>query len=289
MNLVATNSPAERHTFFEGALVVSSGTRRFDKPKRVNETLPSGVKIVVLLSGRFQIAIGSESEREICGPATIVIRTPHGAPRDQLFAAEVPFRSVIVQLREQLIGADMSLALDGSIFSRKTPASPNAMLMSCPASRMIRALAVQIMTCPIRGPERELYLGGKAMQLAALAMSSCVTDASAARTERLSARDLDRIRQARNLLIEAMREPPGLNRLASLVGINARKLTDGFRRVYGTTVFGFLQEYRMEQAYKLIASGEMSVSEAAYHVGYGAAHFATAFRKRFGVSPSSLR
>jgi len=33
----------------------------------------------------------------------------------------------------------------------------------------------------------------------------------------------------------------------------------------------------------------MSVSEAAYHVGYGAAHFATIFRKRFGISPSSLR
>lgn len=68
-----------------------------------------------------------------------------------------------------------------------------------------------------------------------------------------------------------------------------RKLSAGFRQVYGASVFGFLQEYRLEQAYKLISTGEMSVSEAAFHVGYGAAHFATIFRKRFGVSPSSLR
>lgn len=267
---------------------MSAGARSFDKPKRVNATLPSGVKIVVLLSGRFQIAVGSDTGREICGPATIVIRTPHGAPRDQLFAAEVPVRSVIVQLREQLIGADMALAMDGSLLTGEATAEPHAVLM-CPANRMIRALAVQIMNCPIRGPERELFLGGKALQLAALAMSSCVTEANAARIAHLSARDLDRIRQARDLLIQAMRTPPSLDRLAALVGLNVRKLTDGFRRVYGTTVFGFLQEYRMEQAYKLIASGEMSVSEAAYHVGYGAAHFATAFRRRFGISPSSLR
>jgi AraC family transcriptional activator of pyochelin receptor len=86
-----------------------------------------------------------------------------------------------------------------------------------------------------------------------------------------------------------MQKPPSLEGLAQQVGLNVRKFSDGFRRVYGSTVFGFLQEYRLEQAYKLISSGEMSVSEAAYHVGYGAAHFATIFRKRFGISPSSLR
>ncbi|MFS7221060.1 AraC family transcriptional regulator [Rahnella inusitata] len=33
----------------------------------------------------------------------------------------------------------------------------------------------------------------------------------------------------------------------------------------------------------------MSVSTAAYHVGYTPAHFSVVFRKKFGVSPKSLR
>ncbi|WP_274611825.1 AraC family transcriptional regulator [Rahnella inusitata] len=33
----------------------------------------------------------------------------------------------------------------------------------------------------------------------------------------------------------------------------------------------------------------MSVSTAAYHVGYTPAHFSVVFRKKFGFSPKSLR
>jgi AraC family transcriptional activator of pyochelin receptor len=285
----SSSNPSERLTLLSGALVVSAGVQSFDQPKRVNATLPAGVKIVLLLSGRLQIAVGEGAGREICGPAALVIRSPNGAPRDQVFAADVPVRYVIVQMQEGLVSAEMAQAMAASFEATRASADQDAFLMSCSAGHALQALSAQIMNCPIRGAERELYLGGKAMQLAALAISSCLSQASAPQALQLSSRDFDRIRQARELLIEAMQQPPSLEGLAQQVGLNVRKLNDGFRRVYGATVFGFLQEYRLEQAYKLIASGEMSVSEAAYHVGYGAAHFATIFRKRFGISPSSLR
>jgi AraC family transcriptional activator of pyochelin receptor len=219
----------------------------------------------------------------------LVIRTINGAERDQVFAADVPVRYVIVQMNENLMGADMSAALDRSFTSRDISRDNGALLMSGPAGHALQALTSQIMNCPIRGAERELYLGGKALQLAALAISSCISQANSEEALQLSSKEIERIRQARELLIASMQKPPSLEGLAQQVGLNVRKLSDGFRRVYGSTVFGFLQEYRLEQAYKLISSGEMSVSEAAYHVGYGAAHFATIFRKRFGISPSSLR
>ncbi|MGM4966771.1 helix-turn-helix domain-containing protein [Tardiphaga sp. 1201_B9_N1_1] len=286
---VTTPSENEKLLLLSGALILSAGITRFNKPKRVNAALPAGVKTVVLLSGRVQIRIGEGAEREICGPAVLVIRTINGAERDQVFAADVPVRYVIVQMNENLMGADMSAALDRSFTSRDISRDNGALLMSGPAGHALQALTSQIMNCPIRGAERELYLGGKALQLAALAISSCISQANSEEALQLSSKEIERIRQARELLIASMQKPPSLEGLAQQVGLNVRKLSDGFRRVYGSTVFGFLQEYRLEQAYKLISSGEMSVSEAAYHVGYGAAHFATIFRKRFGISPSSLR
>ncbi|MGM5032850.1 helix-turn-helix domain-containing protein [Tardiphaga sp. 803_E3_N1_3] len=286
---VTTPSENEKLLLLSGALILSAGITRFNKPKRVNAALPAGVKTVVPLSGRVQIRIGEGAEREICGPAVLVIRTINGAERDQVFAADVPVRYVIVQMNENLMGADMSAALDRSFTSRDISRDNGALLMSGPAGHALQALTSQIMNCPIRGAERELYLGGKALQLAALAISSCISQANSEEALQLSSKEIERIRQARELLIASMQKPPSLEGLAQQVGLNVRKLSDGFRRVYGSTVFGFLQEYRLEQAYKLISSGEMSVSEAAYHVGYGAAHFATIFRKRFGISPSSLR
>jgi AraC family transcriptional regulator, transcriptional activator of the genes for pyochelin and ferripyochelin receptors len=278
----------ERLMMMSGGFVLASGINSFDRPKRVNTALPAGIKTVVLLSGRLQISVGGARGREVCGPTVLLIRSSADAERDQVFAANVPIRYLIVQMNESVLGAEMTDALDRSFEAIGGRSNSGAQLASCPASRALQVLVSQITNCPIRGPERELYLCGKAMQLVALAISSCTTRTSGGNTQ-LAARDVERIRKARDLIVASMSEPPGLDMLAQRVGLNVRKLSSGFRQIYGASVFGFLQEYRLEQAYKLISTGEMSVSEAAFHVGYGAAHFATIFRKRFGVSPSSLR
>ncbi|MDI4238573.1 hypothetical protein OZ411_37880 [Bradyrhizobium sp. Arg237L] len=54
----ATALPGEKPTLLSGALVVSADVRQFDRPTRVNATLPSGVNVVVLLSGRLRITVG---------------------------------------------------------------------------------------------------------------------------------------------------------------------------------------------------------------------------------------
>lgn len=279
----------EKFELMSGAMIVSAGINRFDKPKHVKTELIPGMKAVVILSGRMQIRIGDGREREICGPAVLFLKTTGSTPRNQIFAADVPVRYVLVHLHESVFGAEFSVALGKSLRKIGAANEPGPIMLSSPAGRELQVLTAQILNCPIRGIERELYLGGKAMQLVSLAISSCMSGAGADESIALSSTDTDRIRQARDLLVGSMKNPPSLEKLAQQSGLNVRKLNLGFRRLFGSTVFNFLQEYRLEQAYKLISSGEMSVSEAAYHVGYGAAHFATIFRKRFGISPSSLR
>ncbi|STQ45969.1 Bacillibactin transport regulator [Ewingella americana] len=86
-----------------------------------------------------------------------------------------------------------------------------------------------------------------------------------------------------------MLNPPTLAELALSVGMNTRKLTVGFRRLFGESVFEYLQSLRLETAWQMLTAGDVSVSTAAYQVGYSPAHFSVAFRKKFGVSPKSLR
>jgi len=78
--------------------------------------------------------------------------------------------------------------------------------------------------------------------------------------------------------------------LARLAGLNDYKLKAGFRQVFGTTVFGYLRQQRLEQARQLLQAQEISVTEAAATVGYSSqGHFAAAFRKQFGINPKDLR
>ncbi|WP_206244622.1 helix-turn-helix domain-containing protein [Novosphingobium terrae] len=71
--------------------------------------------------------------------------------------------------------------------------------------------------------------------------------------------------------------------------MNMRKLAEGFRLLLGAMPSAFVPSTRLDEAHRLIASGEWSVSQAAWEVGYTPAAFATAFRRRFGVAPSVPR
>ncbi len=72
---------SERLSLLNGALIVSAGVNSFDTPVHVNAALKPGVKVVVLLSGRMHIKIGSAPMNEICGPACFVIRNTNETPR----------------------------------------------------------------------------------------------------------------------------------------------------------------------------------------------------------------
>jgi AraC-like DNA-binding protein len=101
--------------------------------------------------------------------------------------------------------------------------------------------------------------------------------------------ELDRVREARSLLVDRMADPPNLGELARMVGLNELKLKAGFHRLWGTTVFGLLRRERMTAARVLLDREECNVSEAAFRVGYtNISHFARAFRAEFGVTPGSL-
>lgn len=103
----------------------------------------------------------------------------------------------------------------------------------------------------------------------------------------LSGRDLDRIRQAGEILSRRMADPPGLYELSRLVGLNDYKLKRGFRQAYGTTVHGALTELRLRRARQLLEERGRSVSEVALSVGYGnLGDFGIAFKKRYGTPPS---
>lgn len=159
------------------------------------------------------------------------------------------------------------------------------------APQEIISLAHQINACPLQGAMRALYLSGKALEFVALIASDfCHQNSSTCRScPIVCPRELKRIHEARNILLDSMEAPPSLRELGRMTGMNVKKLTSGFRKVYGKSVFEVLHEHRLEKAYVMLTTGKMNVSQVAYEVGYSVAHFSTAFRRRFGISPSSLR
>jgi AraC-like DNA-binding protein len=95
-----------------------------------------------------------------------------------------------------------------------------------------------------------------------------------------------KIKKAKEIVIANMAEPPGLQELSNQVGLNLKKLKMGFKQIYGDTVYGFLFDYKMEYARKLLDSGSYNVNEVGLKIGYSTgSHFIAAFKKKFATTP----
>jgi AraC-like DNA-binding protein len=95
-----------------------------------------------------------------------------------------------------------------------------------------------------------------------------------------------KIRRAKDIVIAHMAEPPSLQELSTEIGLSLKKLKEGFKQIYGDSVYSFLFDYKMEYARKLLDSGEFNVNEVGLKVGYStSSHFIAAFKKKFGTTP----
>lgn len=95
-----------------------------------------------------------------------------------------------------------------------------------------------------------------------------------------------KIRKAKDIVINNLADPPGLQELADEIGLSLKKLKEGFKQIYGDSVYSFLFDYKMEFARKLLDTGEYNVNEVGLKLGYStASHFIAAFRKKFGTTP----
>jgi AraC-like DNA-binding protein len=146
----------------------------------------------------------------------------------------------------------------------------------------------QLLHCPFTGLIKKAYLESKVWELMALLLDQELQQRDVKPIPNpLNSDDIERIYQAKSILLQRLDDPPSLLSLARQVGLNDCTLKRGFRQVFGETTFGYLHNHRMEKARQLLIAGEVSICEAARHVGFASrSYFAAAFRKKYGVSPN---
>ncbi|KIX12068.1 helix-turn-helix transcriptional regulator [Dethiosulfatarculus sandiegensis] len=145
---------------------------------------------------------------------------------------------------------------------------------------------LQFLNCPFKGTTRRLFLESKAMELTALRLENLKNKSRQDRT--LTPEEMDKIRQAADLLDKNQKDPPSLFCLAKTVGLSHGKLNQGFRVLFGTTAFGYLRQVRLDNAKRLLETRRMNVTEAAFEVGYNSlSSFSRAFMNQYGLNPNS--
>lgn len=144
----------------------------------------------------------------------------------------------------------------------------------------------QIMNFNLHSSVKKLYYKAKVYELFSLLFNKPEGTEDESCPFKTDEEETMKIQQAKDILLKNMAEPPTLQELADEVGLNIKKLKQGFKQVYGDTVYGFLFDYKMEYARKLLDSGTYNVNEVGNRIGYStASHFIAAFKKKFGTTP----
>ena len=78
-----------------------------------------------------------------------------------------------------------------------------------------------------------------------------------------------------------------LGRIALHVNLSQGYVSSVFGKAVGKSVVEYVTELRLEEARRILESGDVNVNEAAEAVGYtDPYYFSKRFKRRFGVSPS---
>lgn len=205
------------------------------------------------------------------------------------FCHEEPFRMVEIMLSHEYLTG----------ITATSPSLLNEMLAGNTSHPLFRTFSGNIPFCSAIGEAlnnilhyqwtgnvASMYLDAKIREILSLFLCRRENDCSRSCCNGYSSRDNDKFICAKEILEQRYQNPPSLRELSLMVVTNECTLKNGFKALFGTTVFGYLFDYRMKLATQYLLDTNKTVQEIANLVGYEHhSHFSTAFKRKFGVSP----
>ncbi|WP_032122413.1 helix-turn-helix transcriptional regulator [Clostridium amazonitimonense] len=162
----------------------------------------------------------------------------------------------------------------------------NDILYKSQITPAINVILQQILSCPYEKGLKDIYIKGKVLELLAIYLNETVFQKERYDFVKLSKEDIMSLYKAKEILDKDIINPPSLQLLSKMIYINEFKLKNGFKELFGQTVYSYIIDRRLEMARLLFETNKINVSSVANYVGYAnKSHFALAFRKKFGVNP----
>lgn len=136
------------------------------------------------------------------------------------------------------------------------------------------------------GPARRLFAQAKALEY----LGGLVDLFHADRRKADSRRHTKKVRELKEYLLSLEGRLPTLSQLAADFGLSAKQLNIEFKAEFGQSIFEYVTANRLEQAHLAMLESRFPMKVIAERLGYSHVnHFITAFKRRFGYSPGSLR
>lgn len=150
----------------------------------------------------------------------------------------------------------------------------------------IAVVLSQILQAKVHNSMKGLYFKGKVYELLSLYFNKSEDPSLEQCPFLVDEKNVQKIRKAKDIILERMTDPPSLENLSLEIGLSLKKLKEGFKQLYGDTVYSYLLDHKMDEARRMLDSQKFNVNEVGLKLGYStASHFIAAFKKKYGTTP----
>jgi len=246
----------------------------------------------ISLSGSLDLELNRPEPLHVDGPSLLIWNQPEGFDSEVSCAQGAHEKAMSLYCKPSFIRE--SIIVDSS----NTPELLNRLLSDdqesisfskVPLSLNIVNAANALYEIEHLQPLGLLLMEAKVLELLYLILTN-FDNLSHGEDESYSSSDLQSFRNAHHLIAEQHCPPPTIAQIANEVGINKSKLTQGFKSVFGLTLFEFATECRMQTALKLLQESDEQVGLISEQLGYGhQTTFSAAFKNHFGFLPKDAR
>jgi len=159
---------------------------------------------------------------------------------------------------------------------------------SCTLSLQAMEQVEKIKQCQLKGMRRQLYYQARINDLMLMYIAA-LEDHHQQKITSVSKHE-NEMHQLSAYIKDNLEKPLMIALLAERLGLHLQAMEKEFKKVYKQTIKSYIQEQRMKRARLLLADGQMHVIDVAYTVGYAdAAYFSNAFKKQFGMTPTTYQ
>jgi AraC-like DNA-binding protein len=158
--------------------------------------------------------------------------------------------------------------------------------ITCEIPAHINIPLLEAMSERYAGPARRLFAQARALEyLGGLVSFLQVDDRKPSQR-----RHTQKIRELKECLLSLDGRIPALNQLAKDFGLSAKQLNIEFKAEFGQSIFEFVTANRLEQARAALLESNIPMKVISERLGYSHVnHFITAFKRKFGFPPGSVR
>jgi AraC-like DNA-binding protein len=267
------------------------GECEFESLLELSVTAPDMVRIRIGDKGRGEYVASEQERARFDGPCTLVVIEPAGSPAGRC-AIEGPNRSLQLYLTRDVLGrlyAGDEANLPSVLQAFVAGTLDHAAVRRLPLSPTLLRCLDDLLSCDCEGRTRRHYIQSKAMEIFCNVFDALGVEDGFGSHE-ASALTSRGVLKAQSILMKNFVSPPSLDDLAREVGLSRTALTAGFRAIVKRSVFGYIQELRMQHALTLLQEPGSSITQVAFAVGYThVSSFSVAVQRRLGVTPRDLR